>query len=972
MKKFALCIASLVAFFSVSSQAQAQAWTRVQNTPANLSASAPILLHDGRVMIHDADATDWWALSPDSSGNYATGTWKQLASTPSTYGPMYFASGVLKDGTVMVMGGEYNLTNQEVWTSIGYAYVDHSDKWVFIPPPPGWTQIGDAQSVLLPDGTFMIANIVNMYGGPTAPGAIFDESTISWTNVGTGKADDDDEEGWTLLPDGSVLTVNVYDAPGAQRYIPSTSTWVNAGTLPVTLTDGNPNYEMGPAVLLYNGTVFATGALGNSAIYTPPSTQSETGTWNTGPSLPIEPLTNLPYGLADGPACVLPNGNVMVFASPGYGQTPAHFFLYDGTNFNPVAGTPNTPTDSSYYGNMLLLPSGQMLFTDFSSDIELYTPAGGPQDAWRPALTKVPSKVAASGAYQITGTQLTGLTQGSAYGDDFQNASNYPIARLTNNATHNVVYCRTGGYSSIGVASGSTPITSNISIPANVDSGPSAFQVVTNGIASAPVTILVDGVNQYSLASVSCGSSTLVSGENGTGTVNFSDTAQNPASVTLTSNNPVVQVPSTALTVAPGQTQVGFDFTTIPVATPTPATITAVCNGVTVSDTVTVESVTVSTVQLALPAIIGGNSATGIITLSMKAPAPGVVVRLTSSDPAAARVLYSVTVPTGASTVSFLFETNPVATNVNVKLTASTPSLAVSANLRVSPPLLQSLVSLSGPQVQENGSATIQVKLNGVPATGGAAVSLSSSSSAALQVPTSITVPAGASVANFLVTSGSVRLTTPVTVTGTYNGTSKSVSISVSTSAVVHSLTFASNPVICGITDTGTVTLEGLASTNGAVVHIVSGNSQIVASQSITIPSGKLSGNFNFIAGPVAASSPLTVTAEAPGGNFSTSLTVNPAVLTTLSATQTKLTGGINTSGMVTFLGTAPPQGTTVTLKSSDTSVVVPSSVIVPATLTSTSFGIQTFQVSATKTVVITATCHGVSKTLTLTLTVTP
>ena len=46
------------------------------------------------------------------TGNYANGTWSQLASLPvingTQYAPLYFASAVLPDGRVLIMGGEFN------------------------------------------------------------------------------------------------------------------------------------------------------------------------------------------------------------------------------------------------------------------------------------------------------------------------------------------------------------------------------------------------------------------------------------------------------------------------------------------------------------------------------------------------------------------------------------------------------------------------------------------------------------------------------------------------------------------------------------------------------------------------------------------------------------------------------------------------------------------------------------------------
>jgi hypothetical protein len=48
--------------------------------------------------------------------------------------------------------------------------------------PAGWTTIGDAQSVVLENGTFKLANCC------TKEQAILDATTLTWTNLlGTGK-----------------------------------------------------------------------------------------------------------------------------------------------------------------------------------------------------------------------------------------------------------------------------------------------------------------------------------------------------------------------------------------------------------------------------------------------------------------------------------------------------------------------------------------------------------------------------------------------------------------------------------------------------------------------------------------------------------------------------------------------------------------------------------------------------------------
>ena len=72
-----------------------------------------------------------------------------------------------------------------------------------------------------------------------------------------------------------------------------------------------------------------------------------------------------------------------MMASPRLWQSPT-FLEWDGTTLTEVPGPPNAPIDGSYYGNMLMLPTGQILLTDFSKDIEIYTPSG----TYEPACTK--------------------------------------------------------------------------------------------------------------------------------------------------------------------------------------------------------------------------------------------------------------------------------------------------------------------------------------------------------------------------------------------------------------------------------------------------------------------------------------------------------------------------------------------------------------------------------------------------------
>jgi hypothetical protein len=478
MKVLCAVVASYVLLSVAPGIASAQSWTPLTNPVPNISPSNPLLLMDGRVMIHDANARDWWALTPDINGSYQNGTWSQLASLQVGYGPLYFASSVLPDSRVVVLGGEYNFGNG-VWTMLGAIYTPKTNEWKPLKAPAGWTSVGDAQSIVLADGTWMVANCC------TEQEALLDEKALTWTTTGTGKADVNDEEGWTLLPSGEILTVDANsDNTNSEIYNPSTGAWTSAGSTVVQLDDPS-SHEIGPAVLRYDGTVLATGATGHNAVY-----NSATGIWAAAPDFPK--VNGQQMDIADGPAALLVNGNVLAMTSPGVYQLGVQFYEWNGSTFTAVPNTPNSPSDSSFYGNMLELPTGQILLTDFSSDIELYTPSGGPQASWAPTITHVSKTVTHGKTSKIEGTQFNGFSGGAAYGDDAQANSNYPLVRITNDATEHVFYCLTDKPSTMGVATGSLVVTATYTIPEDIETGASQIEVVVNGIASAPVSITVD------------------------------------------------------------------------------------------------------------------------------------------------------------------------------------------------------------------------------------------------------------------------------------------------------------------------------------------------------------------------------------------------------------------------------------------------------------------------------------------------
>jgi hypothetical protein len=486
----------------------AGAWQLGPQPPGTPPLSNPLLLTDGSVIAHVSCTGTWWRLTPDNSGSYLYGTWSQIASLPSGYTPRFFSSAVLPDGRVIVEGGEYNTNCAAQWTNLGAIYNPNSNTWTSVSPPSGMTNIGDAQATVLANGTYMQGDSIQRLA------ALLNPNTLTWTATGSGKFDSYDEEGWTLLPDNTVLTVDAYVSTGTcgmntERYSSGTGAWVTAGATPTHLADcSNPgnslSFEMGPQVLRPDGTVVAFGgtlcsdaanaSCGNGAL----SVITPTAIYNTGNKL-WAPGPNLPtvggrhYTLADAPAALLPSGNVLFAASPNYQGfvNPTHFFEMDGQTNGIVQVS--DPTDAasftSFQWNFVILPNGQILALETDgSNVWLYNPAGAPSAAWKPGISSAPGTVAPGMSYEISGTQFNGLSQGSAYGDDQQSATSYPLVTIQNAGSGHIAYARTFDHNTMSVAPGTSGGT-NFTVPAGIERGTSYLWVTANGISSKPVTV---------------------------------------------------------------------------------------------------------------------------------------------------------------------------------------------------------------------------------------------------------------------------------------------------------------------------------------------------------------------------------------------------------------------------------------------------------------------------------------------------
>ncbi|MGP0031276.1 MAG: hypothetical protein ACLPVF_12315 [Acidimicrobiales bacterium] len=466
-----------------------------------------LLASDGTVLVHSeppsGGTSAWYKLTPDAKGSYLDGTWSQIASMPSGYDPLYFASAILPNGQMIVEGGEY-LGGNPTWTNRGAIYNPVTNTWRSVAPPGGWSNIGDAQSDVLANGTFMLSqacqNCLSSNPILSTDFALFNATGLNWTVLsGQGKNDPNDEEGWNLEPSGQLLTIDLWLTPTTELFTPSTLSWANAGNT-VKSPVNSPVVEIGPQVEMPGGNTFVVGAGTGAAAPAACTTTSPaatalynyaTGQWVNGPAIPT--IGGLQYDSADGPASILPDGNVLFDVSPCAYNAPIAFFLYNaGTRtLSPVPNVPNAANDSTYYTRLLALPNGQVLFDDGSNQLEVYTAGGTPNPAWAPSVTSISSLSLTPGqTATLSGTQLAGLDQGAAYGDDVQDNTNFPLVRITNAKSGVVTYARTSNWSSVSIAPGVTSST-DFTVPTTTPAGASSLVVVANGIASQPVPVTI-------------------------------------------------------------------------------------------------------------------------------------------------------------------------------------------------------------------------------------------------------------------------------------------------------------------------------------------------------------------------------------------------------------------------------------------------------------------------------------------------
>ena len=327
--------------------------------------------------------------------------------------------------------------------------------------------------------------------------------------------------------------------------------------------------------------------------------------------------------------------------------------------------------------------------------------------------------------------------------------------------------------------------TSRVTSPRTV-----AISVSNNRIGTRSVSLIVTPATEpLAIGSIQTQPAGVFGGTDGLGIVTLTTGNVAPAGgaqVALGNDNPgLVSMPGSVV-IPTGQSSTSFPIHTTQTGVTTSVNISASYGGVTRSAVFTVAApsapVAISSVTLSPQNVVGGSNIGVRFTVTLAGPAPPeeAFITLTSSHPAIALVPGSLRIFSRGTTGFADFVTTPVSAPTQVIITAvyggSSASVVLTITPQASGPALSAIAVNPNPVV--GGSAAQGTVTLSTPATTATVVILSTSTAAA-SVPASVTIPAGATSANFNV--GTITVASPVTVTvgATVGGAARSVTLTV-------------------------------------------------------------------------------------------------------------------------------------------------------------------------------------------------
>jgi hypothetical protein len=463
----------------------------------------------------------------------------------------------------------------------------------------------------------------------------------------------------------------------------------------------------------------------------------------------------------------------------------------------------------------------------------------------------------------------------------------------------------------------SLPRTASVPASVTVPAGATSASFTVTTFPSALTTVQLSAAlnNAFQFASITVGPSapppgpalsalslspaSVAGGTSSTGRVTLSGAAPSGGAVVTLSDNSAATATPSSVTVPAGASSAGFTVTTNPVTAATASTISAVFAGVTRTAALTVNPPASPTPEP--PPTPSAPSAPTLLSPAADAR-PAQPVTFDWSDVANA-TSYEIQIDDSSNMTAPLRASRVV--NVSRVTIDGLPAQRLwwrvraqnsagvfgpfSGTRRFEPRAATAAAAVSLSSVSVNpasvvgpASSTGTASLSAAAPSGGAVVALASSNPAVAAVPGSVTVPAGARSASFTVTTSGVGANTGVTLTGTYNGTSRAGSLTVTPvpapapPASLGSLALNPGNVAGGGTSQASVTLTGPAPAGGALVTLSDNSDAAAVPGSVTVPAGASSAGFTVTTSPVTAATAATISAVLGAVTRTATLTVNP------------------------------------------------------------------------------------------------
>ena len=699
-----------------------------------------------------------------------------------------------------------------------------------------------------------------------------------------------------------------------------------AGGATVTLASNNPSLTVPPTVTVAAGATTATFTATSAASLA--NNQSATVTAALGPSsqtAAVSLIAPVVSALACTPVS-LGQGAVSTCTVTVSQAAPAGGSAVSLATNNPSLTLPSSVTIAAGSTSASFSATAAIRIASNQSAAVTATLGISAQTATLSLIAPVVSSLACSptslGQSAVSACTLTMSQTAPAGGSPVTVASNSPSLNVP--AT---VMIPAGSATAIFPATAAASLASNQSVTVTATLGGSS-QTAAIGLI-APV-----------ISALACNPTSLAQSAVSTCTVTVSQTAPvGGSAVTLAGNNPLLTVPASVI-VAAGSTTAIFPATAAAsLAGNQSATVTATLSGSSQTATFALIAPVISALACN-PGSLGQSAvSTCTVTVSQTAPPGGTSIILASNsvllNPPA-----SVIIPSGSTTATFSAKAAAViANNQSATLTATLGGSSQAAPISLMAPVLVSALVCNPSSLGQSAISTCTISLTQNAPSGGAAVTLASSTTSLTVLP-GVTVAAGATTATFSATAAAFLASNQsALLTATLGVSSQSATITL-IAPVVSAL--SCNPTSLGQSaiSTCTLTVTQTARSGGTAVSLASSNASLSVPASVTIPAGAATATFPATAAAtITSNQSATVTATLGGSAQTTNISLlAPVLISTLACNPPVLGPGALSICLVTLTQNAPSGGASLTLISSNALLAIPASVTVATAANTATF----------------------------------